>query len=94
MQNGSRLDFLFFHKVTKEPLAVVEVDGYFFHKEGTRQAERNALKDSILRKIGIPLLRLSTLTETGREGEKLKSFLLGFHSIRKGRSSLVRIAES
>lgn len=86
MQNGSRLDFLFFHKVTKEPLAVVEVDGYSFHREGTRQAERDALKDSVLRKIGIPLLRLSTRTETGREGEKLKSFLLGVHSIRKGRA--------
>lgn len=67
MQNGSRLDFLFFHKVTKEPLAVVEVDGYLFHWEGTRQAERDSLKDSVLRKIGIPLLRLSTRTEDGND---------------------------
>lgn len=92
MQNGSRLDFLFFHMVTKEPLAVVEVDGYSFHREGTRQAERDALKDSVLRKIGIPLLRLSTRTETGQEGEKLRSFLLGVHSIRKGRSATVRVS--
>ena len=94
MRNGSRLDFLFFHKVTKEPLAVVEVDGYSFHKEGTRQAERDALKDSVLRKIGIPLLRLSTRTETGREGEKLKSFLLSVHSIRKVRGCPVRKLKS
>lgn len=38
LQNGSRLDFLFFHKVTKEPLAVVEVEGYSFHREDTRLA--------------------------------------------------------
>lgn len=94
MRNGSRLDFLFFHKVTKEPLAVVEVDGYSFHREGTRQAERDALKDSVLRKVGIPLLRLSTRTETGREGEKLKSFLLSVHSIRKGRRCPVREPKS
>ena len=65
MRNGLRLKFLFFHEVTKEPLAVVEVDGYFLQKEGTRQEERDALKDSVLRKIGIPLLWLSTCTETG-----------------------------
>ena len=88
MRNGSRLDFLFFHKVTKEPLAVVEVDGYSFHREGTRQAERDALKDSVLRKIGIPLLRLSTRTETGQEGDKLKTFLLGVHTSRRGRGCL------
>lgn len=94
MRNGSRLDFLFFHKVTKEPLAVVEIDGYSFHKEGTRQAERDAMKDSVLRKIGIPLLRLSTHTETGREGEKLKTFLLGALSSRKRRDSVLRIPGS
>ena len=86
MRNGLRLKFLFFHEVTKEPLAVVEVDGYLFHREGTRQAERDALKDSVLRKIGIPLLCLSTRTETGREGEKLKSFLLSVHSSRNDRT--------
>lgn len=72
MRNGLRLKFLFFHEVTKEPLAVVEVDGYFLQKEGTRQEERDALKDSVLRKIGIPLLWLSTCTETGgHEAEDL-----------------------
>lgn len=72
MRNGLRLKFLFFHEVTKEPLAVVEVDGYFLQKEGTRQEERDALKDSVLRKIGIPLLWLSTCTEMGgHEAEDL-----------------------
>ena len=94
MRNGLRLKFLFFHEVTKDPLAVVEVDGYFLQKEGTRQEERDALKDSVLRKIGIPLLRLSTRTETGREGEKLKGFLLGALSSQKGRDSMLRIPGS
>ena len=56
------------------------------------ELNESALKDSVLRKIGIPLLRLSTRTETGQEGEKLRSFLLGVHSIRKGRSATVRVS--
>ena len=56
------------------------------------ELNESALKDSVLRKIGIPLLRLSTRTETGQEGEKLRSFLLGVHSIRKGRRATVRVS--
>ncbi len=36
-------------------------DGYAFHREGTRQAERDVLKDSVLAKCGLPMLRLSTV---------------------------------
>lgn len=56
------------------------------------ELNESALKDSVLRKIGIPFLRLSTRTETGQEGEKLRSFLLGVHLIRKGRSATVRVS--
>ena len=90
MRNGSRLDFLFYHKITKEPLAVVEVDGYSFHKEGTRQAERDALKDSVLKKIGIGLLRLSTQGDTGQERERLKAFLLEVHAARNAPAAALR----
>ena len=41
-------------------MAVIEVDGYAFHKEGTKQAERDELKNHILEKLNIPLLRLKT----------------------------------
>jgi hypothetical protein len=59
-------DFLVYRKVDKSPVLVVEVDGYAFHSEGTRQAERDALKDSVLKKCGLPILRLSTIGSNER----------------------------
>lgn len=56
----TRTDFLVYRKVDKSPVLVIEVDGYAFHREGTRQAERDALKDSVLKKCGLPILRLPT----------------------------------
>lgn len=38
----------------------VEEDGYAFHKEGSAQYQRDRMKDTILEKYGIPILRLST----------------------------------
>ncbi len=57
----TQIDFLIFRKVDKSPVLVIEVDGFAFHREGTRQAERDALKDAVLSKCGIPILRLSTV---------------------------------
>ncbi|WP_420916724.1 DUF2726 domain-containing protein [Persicobacter diffluens] len=41
-------------------MLAIEVDGHSFHQEGTRQAERDSMKNKILEKYGIPLLRCST----------------------------------
>jgi len=57
----TRTDFVLYRKVDKSPVLVIEVDGYAFHRKGTRQAERDALKNAVLAKCGIPLLRLSTI---------------------------------
>lgn len=57
---NTHLDFLIYNRLGKAPVLAIEVDGYEFHKAGTLQAERDALKDSVLGKYGIPLLRLST----------------------------------
>ncbi|NTV26539.1 MAG: AAA family ATPase [Chlorobiaceae bacterium] len=54
-------DFVIYRRIDKSPVLVIEVDGYAFHREGTRQAERDVLKDSVLAKCGLPLLRLSTI---------------------------------
>ncbi len=59
MRNRASCDFVLYFKVGKAPLAVIEVDGG--SHEAEPQAERDALKDSILRKSGIPLLRLKTV---------------------------------
>lgn len=71
MQNGASCDFVVYYKVGKTPVGVIEVDGGSHDK--TVQARRDALKNSILEKSGLRLLRLPTV-ESGIE-EKLDSFL-------------------
>lgn len=75
MMNGSRLDFLLYDVMNNAPVAAVEVDGAAFHKMGTRQAERDRMKDAILHRVGLPLLRLPTDSVSGNEEERLAAFL-------------------
>ena len=71
----THVDFLIYERFGMTPRFAVEVDGYAFHKEGTRQAERDKLKNSIFYKRHLPLLRLST---TGsRERERITDFIFG-----------------
>ena len=56
----SHLDFLIYNRVSKRPILAIEVDGYRYHKEGTKQAERDKIKDDILAQYGIPLVRFAT----------------------------------
>ena len=56
----THIDFLLFNKMDKSPVMAIEVDGTKFHAEGSRQAERDALKSSVLKKCGIPILRIRT----------------------------------
>lgn len=63
----THVDFLIYNKVSKKPVLIIEVDGYQFHKEGTRQSERDKIKDAVLTKYGIPFLRLSTIGSSEKE---------------------------
>ena len=63
----THVDFLIFDKIGKVPRLVIEVDGTAFHAKGSRQAERDELKNSILEKYGIPYIRFRT-DESGEEG--------------------------
>ena len=63
----THVDFLVYNKVSKAPVLAIEVDGYSFHKSGTRQAERDKLKDAVLKKCGVRLLRFSTTGSQERE---------------------------
>jgi len=56
----THVDFLIFDKIGKVPRFVIEVDGMSFHGEGTRQAERDVMKNKILEKYGLPYERFST----------------------------------
>jgi len=66
-------DFLLFNKMDKSPIMAIEVDGTRFHEAGSKQAARDAKKDSIFRKCGIPLLRIRT-NESGEE-RRIESML-------------------
>ena len=61
------LDFLLYDATTKRAVLAIEVDGISFHREGSRQWERDQLKNSVLEKIGLPLLRLSTRGSNEKE---------------------------
>ena len=71
MRNRASCDFVLYFKVGKTPLGVIEVDGGSHDRP--EQVARDALKNSILEKSGIPILRLRTV-ESGIE-EKVARFL-------------------
>ena len=58
--HNTHVDFLIYNKISKIPLLVIEVDGYKYHKKGSKQKERDILKNNILSKYNIPLIRLTT----------------------------------
>ncbi len=62
----THIDFLLFNKMDKSPVLTIEVDGVKYHAVGSRQAERDEMKNSVLKKCGIPILRLRT-NESGEE---------------------------
>lgn len=68
MNPATHIDFLIYNRISKKPVLAIEVDGYAFHKEGTDQRSRDALKDHILELYEIPLLRFWT----NGSGEKEK----------------------
>lgn len=71
MRNRASCDFVLYFKVGKTPLGVIEVDGGSHDRP--EQVARDALKNSILEKSGIPILRLRTV-ESGIE-ENVARFL-------------------
>jgi len=74
MNYATHLDFLIFNRLDKIPVLAVEVDGFKFHQEGTVQANRDKMKNEILKKYNIPLLRFKT--NGSQEKELLESKLL------------------
>ena len=57
---NSHADFLVYNKMSKKPILVIEVDGIAYHEQEKKQLERDAKKNSILKKAGIIILRLKT----------------------------------
>lgn len=71
MKQKASCDFVIYYKVGKNPIGVIEIDGSS-HDNGVQQ-ERDALKNAILQKTDIPLLRLKTIE--GNIEKKTLSFL-------------------
>ena len=69
----THVDFLLFNQMDKQPMLAIEVDGTGFHEAGSKQAERDIKKNSILEKCAVPLLRLRT--DGSGEKEKIKNAL-------------------
>lgn len=67
LKSWSHIDFLIYDKVTHAPVLAIEVDGTSFHFKGSDQSRRDTLKDEVLRKIGLPSVRLSTDGSSERE---------------------------
>ena len=80
MRNGASCDFVLHYTVGKRAFAVIEVDGGFHDKP--EQMRRDRLKDSILGKCGIRLLRLRT-TDGGVE-EKMAELIRPGFTVRSG----------
>ncbi len=64
---STHLDFIIINRVSKHPVLAIETDGYSFHNDNTEQHQRDMMKDSILKKYGLHLLRLSTKGSGERE---------------------------
>lgn len=58
--HNTHIDFYIYKKIGDKPVLAIEVDGYKNHKKGTLQFQRDKLKNSILEKYNIPLIRLKT----------------------------------
>jgi len=63
---NTHVDFVIYNKLDKLPIMAIEVDGYEFHERNERQIERDSLKNSILQKVELPLLRFSTISSEPR----------------------------
>ena len=75
MRSWTHIDFLLFDSISHKARLAIEVDGTQYHKKGSAQGNRDMLKDSILKAIGLPLLRLST-DGSGEKGKILKAIQL------------------
>ncbi len=64
---STHLDFLLINRVSKQPVLAIETDGYSYHNDETEQHQRDLMKDGILNKYGLSLLRLSTKGSGERE---------------------------
>lgn len=64
---NTHVDFLIYDRVRKTPKLIVEVDGTRFHQDGSKQSQRDLMKNQILEKYDLLFLRFKT-DGSGEEG--------------------------
>jgi len=64
----THVDFLFYNRVTKENLFVIEVDGVSFHEQNPQQVVKDELKDRVIAQNGLAIFRF----KTNESGEKAR----------------------
>lgn len=57
---ATHIDFLIYNKIDKQAVLALEVDGVAFHENNPAQLKRDALKNHILQKYNIPMMRFAT----------------------------------
>lgn len=57
---NTHIDFYIFNNIGDRFVLAIEIDGYKYHKKGTKQYERDLLKNGILEKYNLPYIRLKT----------------------------------
>jgi hypothetical protein len=72
----SHVDFLFYNRVSKEKLFVLEVDGIRYHEQDKKQAEHDELKDRVLQSNNIPIYRFKT--NESNEMQRLTEICKGY----------------
>jgi superfamily I DNA and/or RNA helicase len=72
----SHVDFLFYNKVSKEKLFVIEVDGIRYHEQDKKQAEHDDIKNRVLQSNNIPIFRFKT--NESNEMQRLTEIIKGF----------------
>lgn len=69
LNQNTHVDFIIYSKVTKQLILIIEVDGIKYHENNPSQLKRDNLKDRILEKYNIPIIRFKT--NESREEERL-----------------------
>jgi DNA polymerase III delta prime subunit len=72
----SHVDFLFYNKVSKEKLFVLEVDGIGYHEQNKKQTEHDDIKNRVLQSNNIPIFRFKT--NESNEKKRLTEIVNGF----------------
>ncbi len=67
MHPNSHIDFVIYNRIDKTLFLAIEVDGYEYHKDNTKQHERDMMKNHIFEVYNIPLLRFSTVGSGEKE---------------------------